>query len=107
MPPPTSWKKSLSPVTMATPKPAAWACVAIAQLSYIIRRMRGRAGMLAVGVLALVAGGACGNPLGPQYEYEEQVYLKVNGGASITINASIPALVALRGAALDPSPSAR
>jgi hypothetical protein len=54
-----------------------------------------------------VACGGINNPLGPQYEYVEQVYLNTDGGASVSIDASIPALVALRGAALDPSPSAR
>jgi hypothetical protein len=69
--------------------------------------MRVRAGRLVVGVVLLVAGGGCSNPLGPQYEYEEQVYLSVGGGATVNINASIPALVALRGADLDPSAKAR
>jgi len=58
----------------------------------------------------MLAGAACGgisSPLGPKYEYEEQLYLSVDGGASVTINASIPALVALRGVALDPASSAR
>jgi hypothetical protein len=73
---------------------------------YIIRRMRAWPGLLVVAVL-VVAGAGCGNPLGPQYEYEEQLYLNVKGGATVTIDASIAALVALRGVALDPSPSAR
>jgi hypothetical protein len=69
--------------------------------------MRVRAGVLVVGVLAGVACGGISNPLGRQYEYEEQVYLKVSGSAVVIIDSSIPALVALRGAALDPSPKAR
>jgi hypothetical protein len=58
--------------------------------------------------LAIAATSACGalNPFGAHYEYEEQVYLKVDGRATIVIDASVPALVALRGVALDPSPSA-
>lgn len=47
---------------------------------------------------------ACTNPLGRQYEYEEQLYLYVDGGATLVIDASIPALVALRKLPLDPSP---
>ena len=50
---------------------------------------------------------ACSNPLGQQYEYEEQLYLTVHGAATAIVDASVPALVALRGAKLDPSPSAR
>lgn len=41
-----------------------------------------------------------------QYEYEEELYVKLNGQASMIVNASIPALVALRGVKLDPSPTA-
>jgi len=62
--------------------------------------------VLAAALLALASSG-CRSPLGKQYEYEEQVYLSVKGGASIMIDSSIAALVALRGAALDPSPQAR
>jgi hypothetical protein len=46
---------------------------------------------------------ACRNPLAPEYEYEEQLYLQVDGEASVVVNASVDALVALRGAALDPA----
>jgi hypothetical protein len=41
-----------------------------------------------------------------QYEYEDELYVKLNGQASMIVNASIPALVALRGLKLDPSPTA-
>lgn len=41
-----------------------------------------------------------------QYEYEEELYVKLNGQGSLIVNASIPALVALRGLKLDPSPNA-
>jgi hypothetical protein len=73
---------------------------------YIIRRMRVRVWIAAI-VCVLVAGSGCSNPLGKQYEYEEQVYLNTKGGATIRIYASIPALVALRGVPLDPRPTAR
>ena len=52
----------------------------------------------------LLVCGACASPFGPQYEYEEQLYLSVDGSASVTIDASVPALVALRNLPLDPSP---
>ena len=62
---------------------------------------------VAMCLLAAMATATCGSPLGRQYEYEEQLYLSVNGAASAIVNASIPALVALRRLPLDPSPSAR
>ncbi len=37
-----------------------------------------------------------------QYEYEEELTISLDGTASLTINSSIPALVALRGLDLDP-----
>ena len=42
-----------------------------------------------------------------QYEYDERVELSLDGSAIVDVNASIPALVALRGAALDVDPEAR
>jgi hypothetical protein len=42
-----------------------------------------------------------------QYEYEEDVYLSLDGSATVYVNSSIPALDALRGTSFDPSPSAR
>jgi hypothetical protein len=63
--------------------------------------------MLSFRVAALLAAlaltGGCRGPLGRQYEYEEQIYLRVDGSATVIINSSIAALVALRGADLDPS----
>jgi hypothetical protein len=50
--------------------------------------------------------GGCGL-LGREYEYEEQLYLDPGGSATVVIDSSLPALVALRGLAIDPSPSAR
>jgi hypothetical protein len=54
-------------------------------------------------VLAVAAGmSACrGSGLVKQYEYDEDIYLSVDGSATIYINASIPALVNLRGVDLD------
>ena len=69
-------------------------------------RLRAPAAVLGLFVV-IAAASACSNPLGKQYEYEEQVYLTMDGGASIIIDASIPALVALRGAALNPASTAR
>jgi hypothetical protein len=67
-----------------------------------------RAALLAVLVAAAAGGcGSRGGILGPQYEYEEDLTLSLDGSATLVVNASIPALVALRGFSLDPSPRAR
>jgi hypothetical protein len=51
---------------------------------------------------------ACGGRLGTkQYEYEEELYLALDGSATLNVNASVPALVALRGLDLNPSPRTR
>ena len=60
--------------------------------------------LLAVLVLFTAACGA-GNLLSKRYEYEEDLTLDLDGAAVLTINASIPALVALRGLPLDVSSS--
>lgn len=53
--------------------------------------------------IAALTTAACANPFAPQYEYEEQVYLSVDGRATVVIDSSIAALVALRGAVIDPA----
>jgi hypothetical protein len=77
-------------------------------IQYIIRGMSlsARAALLAVVVLAAAAG-CTGGIFGKQYEYEEDLSLGIDGSATLVVNASIPALVALRGLDLDQSPSAR
>jgi hypothetical protein len=62
---------------------------------------------LIAAALLLVVTGCGGRGFGRQYEYEEQLYLDADGSAAIVLNASIPALMALRGLALDPNPRAR
>ena len=42
-----------------------------------------------------------------QSEYDEDIYLSLDGSATVYVNASLPALVALRGADLDLDPAAR
>jgi len=42
-----------------------------------------------------------------QYEYEEEVYLSLDGSATVYVNSSIPALNALRGTTFDTSPASR
>jgi len=41
-----------------------------------------------------------------EYEYEEELYLALDGSATLNVNASVASLVALRGADLDPDPRA-
>ena len=52
-------------------------------------------------------GGCRKGDLFRQYEYEEEIYLSLDGSATVYINASVAALDALRGATFDTSPNAR
>ena len=60
-------------------------------------------------VIAIVASIACGRTasLFRQYEYEEEVYLSLDGTATVYVHSSIAALNALRGSRFDASPTAR
>ena len=51
--------------------------------------------------------GACRSVLSVKYEYDEEIYLNLDGSATVYVNASVPALVALRGAPLEVDPRAR
>jgi hypothetical protein len=67
-----------------------------------------RAFCVALLFAALAAAASCaGRGLVRQYEYEEEVYLELDGSATVVVNASVPALIALRGLPLDPRPTAR
>jgi hypothetical protein len=66
--------------------------------------LRARAALLAVVTLSAACNGRL---LGKQYEYEEDLYLSLDGSATVIVNASIPALVALRGLDLDTSTTTR
>ena len=65
-------------------------------------------GRVAAVIVLMLVGPAC-QKLGlvKQYEYDERLQLSLDGSAVVDINASIPALVALRGATLDVDPEAR
>jgi hypothetical protein len=54
-----------------------------------------------------VTASACRGVMKPEYEYEEELYLDLDGSATMYVNASVPALVGLRGADLDVDPRAR
>lgn len=58
--------------------------------------------------LLLVLGSlACSGLTSRKYEYEEEIFLALDGSATVYVNASLPALVALRGAGLPVDPNAR
>ena len=61
--------------------------------------------LLLISSLASACGG--GGVLKKEYEYEEELTLALDGSATLNVNASVPALVALRGAELDVAPRAR
>jgi len=54
-----------------------------------------------------LAAGCRGGGLLRQYEYDEDIYLALDGSATVYVNGSLPALAALRGFDLDLSPGAR
>ncbi|HUQ88354.1 MAG TPA: hypothetical protein VM096_12395 [Vicinamibacterales bacterium] len=56
---------------------------------------------------AVLASIACGNVIARKYEYEEEMFLSLDGSAAVYVNASVPALVALRGVELPLDPNAR
>src|SRR5437868_3812839 len=68
---------------------------------------RTRAALLAMLMAAAVAGCGLPNPLARDYEYEEDLTLSVDGSASLVVNASMPALDALKGMSLNPDVAAR
>ena len=65
--------------------------------------MRLACGLVLLGVLA----SACTNVLSRTYEYEEEIFLELDGSATVYVNAAVPALVVLRGAPLPVDPAAR
>jgi hypothetical protein len=58
-------------------------------------------------IIALTMLSGCRSVLSMKYEYDEEVFLDLDGSATVYVNASVPALVALRGAPLDVDPRAR
>jgi hypothetical protein len=60
---------------------------------------------LALTVLALLVVASCARPFGRQYEYEEEIYIDLDGSATVVVNSSLPALAALHGldVPLDPA----
>jgi hypothetical protein len=62
---------------------------------------------LALVLLSVLASLGCSNVIARKYEYEEEIFLELDGSATLYVNASVPALVALRGAKLPLDPGAR
>lgn len=78
------------------------------KLQYIIAILRRSPLRLpALILIAAIASASCRSLLSRKYEYEEDVYLALDGSATVYVNASVPALVALRGLNLDVNPRAR
>jgi hypothetical protein len=59
----------------------------------------------ALAVLALLLATSCARPFGRQYEYEEEIYVGLDGSATVIVNTSLVALAALHGlnVPLDPA----
>ena len=57
--------------------------------------------------LAWMLTSACSSLLKPQYEYEEDLFLALDGSATVNLNASVPALVEMRGIDLNVNPRTR
>lgn len=62
---------------------------------------------LAVLAIALASCGCRGAGLFRQYEYEEDIYVSLDGTATVYVNSSVAALNALRGTSFAVSPTAR
>jgi hypothetical protein len=62
---------------------------------------------LAFVLLSVLWSLACAGVIARKYEYEEEVFLSLDGSATVYVNASVPALVALRGFKLPLDPNAR
>ena len=68
---------------------------------------RAQCAFVLVLVMAVVAAGCGGSVFGRQFEYEEEIFLSLDGSVTVVVNASLPALVTLRGAALNTAADAR
>jgi len=72
-----------------------------------MQRFCGAAALVLVALAATSTVSCAGGGLFRQYEYEEDIYLSLDGTATVYVNASIAALDALRGTSFDTSPTAR
>jgi hypothetical protein len=65
-----------------------------------------RIGAVIVLLAALTASCGRGGSFFTQYEYEEEMYLSLDGSATVYVNSSVAALNALRGSSFDTNPAA-
>jgi len=65
-----------------------------------------RCGAVVAVLAALLTAAGCRSILPAQYEYDEQIDLSLDGSATVYVNGSVPALVALHGIDLDVAPTA-
>jgi hypothetical protein len=70
------------------------------------RRRRATMSVVVLGLLLLFASG-CGQGLFRQYEYDQEIYLALDGSATVYVNGSMAALKALHGFDVDVSPATR
>lgn len=68
-------------------------------------RIRALVATAALAVVAMAAACTSSGGVFRQYEYEEEIYLSLDGRATVYVNASIPALNALRGTSFDTAPN--
>jgi hypothetical protein len=73
----------------------------------IARRRHSAFSLITLVILAAFLLASCRSVLSRKYEYDEDIHLALDGSATIYVNASIAALVALRGVDLDVDPRAR
>jgi hypothetical protein len=66
-----------------------------------------RSAAVIAAIVFLAAAGCGGGILGKQYEYEEDLTLAIDGSGTLIVNASLPALAALRGLPVPTDPTTR
>ncbi|MCU0255692.1 MAG: hypothetical protein MUF60_03025, partial [Vicinamibacterales bacterium] len=59
-------------------------------------------------LLLVLLAASCGRGgLGREYEYDEEIFLDMDGSATVVVNGSLYAFSALRGLSVNPDPDAR
>src|SRR5688572_1270541 len=66
-----------------------------------------RIGVVLLVIAATVACRGGGASVFRQYEYEEEMYLALDGSATVYVNGSVQAFNTLRGTSFDPNPRSR
>ena len=76
-------------------------------MALAFRRFLRTGGLVSALVVLILGASGCRGDLLRLYEYEEEIYIDVDGSAVINVNASVAALVNLRGLDLDTKPVAQ